>query len=125
MSAFTGILPVATSCAPLCRSAVANGAAHVFSYTINAAEQPGSIAFPASSRSSSPSNPDEAPSKIVSCGSPSTAKSWRSRPTIVPSVPFFHEGQVEDPDQAAVDEIHEVGNASPVGCLSAGHSTTT
>src|SRR4029453_4482134 len=44
ISALIGPRPYATSCAPALRSAVANGAAHVFSYTRIAAAAPGSTA---------------------------------------------------------------------------------
>ena len=116
MSAFTRILPVATSCAPLCRSAVANGAAHVFSYTIGAAEQPGSIASAPHGRRrrATQTKPFEDRELRI----PSTAKSWRSRPTIVPSVPSSRRpGRA--PGSARGRRDARGGNASPVGCLSA------
>ena len=63
--AWTGIRPLATSWPPLRRTATANGAAQTFSYIRIPAELPGSRTAVASSTSSDPSSPDDAPSKTT------------------------------------------------------------
>ena len=66
-------------------SAFANGAAQRFSNTISNAAVPGSIAFPASSLSSSDRSPEDAPSKTAKSAFPSPSMSPISRALVEPS----------------------------------------
>ena len=55
---------------------------------------------------------------------PSAAKSCRSSPTIVPSISFFTNARSRTRIRPRSTRFTRYGNASPLGCLSAGHSTT-
>ena len=79
----------------------------VLEHDSTAAAAPGSRALPASSRSSSPSSPDDAPSNTAKSSLPSPSKSAISYRATVAVLVLADEHQVEDADQPAVDEVHE------------------
>ena len=103
--AWTGMRPLATSWPPDRRTATATGAAQRFSQTSTAADVPGSRAAAASSRSSSPSSPDDAPSNSANPSPPVQGPDLERDHRAV--LVLGHEGDVEDADDAAIDEIEQ------------------
>ena len=98
--------PLATSWPPELRTAAAKGAAQRFSKTSRAAEVPGSSALAASPMSSSSSSPEEAPSKAAKLDLVAEVGDLQRRDGAV--LGLGDEGEVEDADQAAVDEVDQV-----------------
>ena len=85
---------------------MAMGAAQRFSHTSTPATVPGSSAVAASSRSSWPSKPEDAPSnsaRPVSCGRDLSQVDGGHRSVLG----LDEESEVEDPDHAAIDEVQE------------------
>ena len=116
--AWTGMRPLATSWPPERRTAAANGAAQVFSKTSSAAEVPGSSAAPASSTSSSDEQARGGALEDRQLGH-LAAEVGQLEAGDGAVLGLGDEGEVEDPDQAAVDQVDQVRRRLAVG-LAAG-----
>ena len=106
--------PLATSWPPERRTALAKGAAQVFSKTSRAAEVPGSKAPAASSMSSSESSPGSGALEDHQLRHLAT-EVGDLQPGDGAVLGLGDEGEVEDPDQPAVDQVDQVGRHLAVG----------
>ena len=115
--AWVSMWPRATSWPPALWTAVANGTVHRFSNTISRPVLPGWRAAAAAAASSSDNSPDDAPASAPSAPTCSGLSSDGRQRVVVVVGALDQDQRVEDPDEAAIDQVEQGRHQATVEVL--------